>query len=311
MSALAARSLVYGPVPSRRLGISLGVDLIPHKMCTFDCLYCQVGGTTHLGLSRQDFGASPDEVMAQVLRALERSPDIQVITLAGSGEPTLYQPLEPLIQGLRRATDLPLVLLTNGALLWQPEVRKAVNLLDRVYPSLDAADAETFRQINRPAPGLTLDQLLSGLRRFCDDFTGHCRLELMLVRGINDSPASISAMADLARGLRIEGVDLNTVVRPPAHAAHALSQQEMQLALTHFQGLDAQVIASFSRASAARDGLTGTTRKQILQTVARRPCTEADLSASLGLDPDALKDLLKEMVARGELEQAGAFYKRP
>ena len=303
------RSLVYGPVPSRRLGISLGVDLIPNKVCTFDCLYCQVGKTTRPDDTRRNFGAAPEQVVEQVAAALARCPQTEVITLAGSGEPTLYLGLEALIQGLRRITELPLVLLTNGSLLWDPEVRRAASLLDRVYPSLDAADDETFQRINRPAPGeISLERLLSGLRSFCQDFQGRCRLELMLLLGVNDSPESLSAMASLARGLKIEGVDLNTVVRPPAHQARALTPAQMEAALPYFQGLDPHVIASFAaqRSSIAAPGEQ--TRQQILTTVARRPCTAADLAASLGVERQALEGVLKDMVEAGEVKKKGAHY---
>jgi len=302
------RSLVYGPVPSRRLGISLGVDLIPHKVCTLDCLYCQVGVTTRPDITRRDFGAPPERVIEQVEAALARHPQIQVITLAGSGEPTLYEPLEALIKGLRQVTPLPLVLLTNGSLLWDPEVRSAAALLDQVYPSLDAADEQTFQRINRPAPGkITLAWLLSGLEQFCVDFTGRCRLELMLVRGINDSPESLAAMADLARGLNIEGVDLNTVVRPPAHAeAQALTPAQMEAARQYFQGLDPQVIASFCSARSGGAAPDQDTREQILTTVARRPCTAADLEASLGVES---RELLEEMVEEGVLRKKGDYFK--
>ena len=311
MSNPPPRSLVYGPVPSRRLGISLGVDLIPHKICTLDCLYCQVGRTTRLGTERQDFGAPPEQVVEQVAAALQRAPDTQVITLAGSGEPTLYAPLEALILGLRQVTNLPLVLLTNGTLLCNAQVRRAVNLLDQVYPSLDAADPQTFRRINRPAPGVTLDAHLAGLKAFCQGFDGRCRLELMLVGGINDGAASLSAMAALARQLKIQGVDLNTVVRPPAHDALALTRAQLLAAQEHFHGLDVQIIASFS--GATRTGATTApgqqTRQQVLQTVTRRPCTAEDLAVSLGVDLQAMTVLLEQMVRAGELQRSGAYFK--
>ena len=309
MAGPRANTHVYGPVPSRRLGLSLGIDLIPHKVCCFDCVYCQVGPTTRLIHEPQDFGLDPDLVVSQVQGALQSGPAPQVITLAGSGEPTLYAPLEQLVRGLRSVCDLPLVLLTNGALLWRPEVRRAALLLDRVYPSLDAADEQTLACMNRPAAGVGLKTMLSGLETFCQLFTGHCRLEVMLVRTINDGPGSLSALSTLARRLNIEGVDLNTVVRPPAHVALALDAAQLEQARSHFNGLDVQVIAKFSGEGSPAKRPDRETAGQIQQMVARRPCTAADITAALDLDPGALGAYLDQMEREGALELEREYYR--
>lgn len=309
MEDISSDHYVYGPVPSRRLGLSLGVDLLPYKVCCFDCLYCQVGRTTRLPSAPEDFGVAVEEVVAQVQQALADEPRVEVITFAGSGEPTLYGPLQELVQALRRVCDLPLVLLTNGALLWRPEVLEAALLFDQVYPSLDAADERTLRGLNRPAPELTLDLILGGLEDFCGRFKGPCRLEVMLVHRVNDSAESLAALADLARKLDIDGVDLNTVVRPPSYRVKPLTADAMQAAAEHFEGLDVKIIARFSGEHAGGATPDEETTGQILEMTARRPCTAADIAASMDLASEALDPLLARLVAAGDLLQEGEFYR--
>jgi wyosine [tRNA(Phe)-imidazoG37] synthetase (radical SAM superfamily) len=298
---------VYGPVPSRRLGLSLGVDLIPHKVCCYDCSYCQVGPTTELTLLRRPF-VDPDEVVREVERALRERRAAELVTLSGSGEPTLYGPLRELVAGLRRVTALPLALLTNGALLWDDEVVQAALGFDVVAPSLDAADEETFARINRPAAGLTFARMVDGLRGFCRRFTGTCRLEVMLVQGENDSLSSLSALARLARALQPTTVDLNTVVRPPAHGARPLPAAELTSALLSFAACrEPNIIASYrgSRQVVAPpvDLDLDTPRRRILELVSRRPCTVADLGASLGLGVEDVQRHCSAAVAADELEE--------
>jgi wyosine [tRNA(Phe)-imidazoG37] synthetase (radical SAM superfamily) len=297
------KRFVYGPVPSRRLGLSLGVDLIPHKVCCYDCSYCQVGPTTELTLRRRAF-VDPDEVVREVELALHERGTAQLVTLSGSGEPTLYAPLRELVAGLRRVTTLPLALLTNGALLWDDEVAQAALGFDLVAPSLDAADEETFIRVNRPPADLTFAKMVDGLRDFCRRFAGTCRLEVMLVQGENDSPASLSALARLAGSLQTTTVDLNTVVRPPAHGARPLSAAEMERALPRFAACRApSVIAAYRGERQAGEADQASSRRRILELVSRRPCTVADLSASLAVASDEVRRLCAAAMAEGELEE--------
>lgn len=283
----APERCVYGPVPSRRLGLSLGVDLVPYKVCCYDCVYCQVGATTDRTTRRRCF-VEPHKIAEQVAEALQEGPAPEIITLAGSGEPTLYTDLTELEQALRRITSTPLALLTNGGLLWDPEVAAAASRFDLVAPSLDAADEATFQRINRPAAGLTFQKMLDGLRRFCGDYQGTLRLEVLLVAGVNDSPRSIKDLAHLAAELEVSFVDLNTVVRPPAHAAAGLDHDALERALACFEEVcTAEVVAPFRprqvRGTVGRDGEE--IMERVLRLLARRPCTLEDLCASLELDP--------------------------
>ena len=143
------KTLVYGPVPSRRLGRSLGVDLVPYKVCTFDCIYCQLGRTAATTVKRMPY-VKAEAVLADISACLESGASPDYITLAGSGEPTLNSRIGDLIPAIKKLTTIPVALLTNGTTLVRPEVREALWELDLVVPSLDAGTEKIYRLINRP-----------------------------------------------------------------------------------------------------------------------------------------------------------------
>ena len=162
---------VYGPVHSRRLGLSLGVDLVPYKTCPFDCIYCQLGRTTRRTVQRAAY-VPVDKILGDLKRSLREVPKPDFITLSGSGEPTLHSGIGKIITGIRAITSIPIAFLTNGALLGDEDVRSGCRLADVVLPSLDAGDEAAYARVNRPAPGLTLRSLVEGLAGFREDFSG-------------------------------------------------------------------------------------------------------------------------------------------
>ena len=312
------RRCTYGPVPSRRLGLSLGVDLVPYKVCCYDCLYCQVGRTSELTLARRDF-IDPDEVAREVDEALRTDSArgrAECVTLSGSGEPTLHSRLREVASALRRVTSLPLVLLTNGGLLWQEEVAEAARAFDVVAPTLTAADPETFARLNRPHPQIDHARMWSGLEAFRRSFQGTLRLEVMLVRGVNDSVEALRRLAGLVGGLGAVQVDLNTVVRPPAYPeAGPLTALALEDARRLFEaaGCRASVIASPPAGQGTAAAPRDLTRARVLGTVSRRPCTIDDLSTSLGIAAEAVTAAVVEALAAGELDeedQSGRKYYR-
>ncbi len=305
-----ARSLVYGPVPSRRYGLSLGVDLLPCKVCSYDCVYCQVGPTRELALARRDF-FPVDEVEAAVAHALERGPRPEVITLAGSGEPTLYLSLGALIERLRRRSGLPVLLLTNGSLLWREDVAADAARADILAPSLDAPDEATFQAVNRPHPGVGFERMLAGLRAACAGHPGTVRLEVLLAAGWNDAPAQLEGFARLLEGIRAEVVDLNTPVRPaPGREVRPCGEEVLARARALF-GPAAQRVGGF-RAGAAGPAALADAERVVLELLARRPCTEADLRVSLGLEGERLADILRRACqdgrVRAEARAAGVYF---
>ena len=208
-----AEKRVYGPVPSRRFGLSLGVDLVPHKTCSYDCCYCQVGPTTCLTDTQRDY--YPLELILQdVAHALAQGHQPDVITLAGSGDPCLYASLKDLIVELGRLAEAKIVLITNGALLHRPQVMEAALAADILAPSLDAADQGMFERINRPASAISFHQMLAGLQETISRHTGLVRLELMLVQGLNDSQVHLGKLQQIVHDLSPDQIDINTPVRP-------------------------------------------------------------------------------------------------
>src|SRR4030042_7030693 len=198
---------IFGPVPSRRLGRSLGIDLIPSKTCTYDCLYCQVGRTTEKTITRKSW-VNIDEVIAELKTKLLAKPDY--ITLSGSGEPTLFDGCGRLIEKIKQITNIPVAVITNGSLLFMPEVRKELLAADVVMPSLDAGDEETFKKINRPCSRITFDKMLQGLIDFRKEFKGKYWLEVFLVAGLNDSDEQIDKIAACIEKIQPDKVQLNT-----------------------------------------------------------------------------------------------------
>ncbi len=297
---------VYGPVASRRLGRSLGVDLVPPKVCTYDCLYCQLGRTTERTLQCRARVDLP-QVLAQVRRRLREGARPDWITLAGSGEPTLEAGIGELIARLQEATTTPVAVLTNGSLLWLPEVRRALARADLVLPSLDAGSEAVFRRLNRPHPELDLATVAEGLLRFGEEHRGEIRLEVFLLAGINDGPEQVGRIAALAGRLRPQRVQLNSLVRPGAEPGlRAVSPARLRRLAARFQGR-VEVIGGppeEGRGGSGGPGAPGgrvAVDARVLELLARRPCTTRDVAAGLGLHPNEALKLLQALQAQGRV----------
>jgi len=208
---------LFGPVPSRRLGKSLGIDPILLKTCNWNCVYCQLGRTVPLSFQRRE-DIPLEAILVELDEALQslQPEDVDWITIVGSGEPALYRPLDRLVAGIRARTDLPLAVITNGSLLYLPEVRAALKDVDLVMPSLDAGNADLYKRLNRPHPEASFDRLIDGLVQFRKDFSGKLWLEVMLVAGWNDSEEALQEIAACIQAIRPDVVHLNLPTRPPA-----------------------------------------------------------------------------------------------
>ncbi len=209
---------VYGPVPSRRLGRSLGVSLIPSKTCNYSCVYCQLGRTDHMTNTRQDF-FDPKEILSEITNAVKENPDgIDYITFVGEGEPTLCKSMGYLIRETKSRTNLPVAVITNGSLLYESSVRDALVNADIVLPSLDAGDEETFLKINRPHKKLNFWAVVNGLKEFSKMRSGKLWVEVMLVKGLNDSEGELEKIAKILEDVKPDRVYVNVPIRPPAES---------------------------------------------------------------------------------------------
>lgn len=210
---------VFGPVSSRRLGQSLGIDPIPFKTCNWNCVYCQLGRSTPLTNLRRDY-FPPGEIVAQVKAALEshQPGEINWVTFVGSGEPTLHTSIGWMIRQIKGLTSIPVAVITNGSLLYQAGVRVELMAADAVLPTLDAGNEKLYRAINRPHPSLTFNSLIDGLIAFRSAYTGRFWLEIMLVRDLNDTEPALSELATLVERIHPDEVHINLPVRPPAES---------------------------------------------------------------------------------------------
>jgi wyosine [tRNA(Phe)-imidazoG37] synthetase (radical SAM superfamily) len=204
---------VYGPVASRRLGRSLGIDLVPFKTCPFDCIYCQLGRTIRQTLERREW-VPLEDVLDELEERLPYGPD--VITLSGCGEPTLHSRMGELIDRIKKRTTLPVAVLTNSSLLWQDEVRAQLLRADVICPSLDAGDEETFRAVNRPHRGIAYEEILYGLHQLRHQFRGQMNLEILLLESFTATEEHVAKLAQRARAIHPDRIQLNTTTRPHA-----------------------------------------------------------------------------------------------
>jgi len=268
---------LFGPVPSRRLGSSLGVDMVPPKVCSFDCIYCQLGRTTEKIVDRKEY-VPVSGVLSEIKDFVESGQECDYITLSGSGEPTLNSGMGEIIKGIKSLTVNPVAVLTNASLITDSKVREELGLADLIVPSLDAATQLVFEKLNRPHPRIKVEDIIVGLTNFTRSFETKVWLEVMLVEGINDAASELSELRHAIEAIRPDKVQLNTVVRPPAEEyARPLTQKR----LDDIAGiLDAEVIADFSRRDVK--AYKGGREELIVNLLKRRPCTISDISSALG-----------------------------
>jgi wyosine [tRNA(Phe)-imidazoG37] synthetase (radical SAM superfamily) len=292
-------SYVFGPVPSRRLGLSLGVDLIPAKTCTFDCLYCEVGRTTSKTIEPGPF-VPLREVVDEIEKKLMKS-EADTVTLAGSGEPTLYSRIHEVIDGIKDVTETKVALLTNGSLFWKEEIRKRVLKADIILPTLSSVFENTFRMIHRPHPGLDVTTVIDGLERLRQDYKGLLFLEIVLLAGINDTEKELEGLKTVINRINPEKIQLNTVVRPPADK-RAISLDRKRLEdIKVFFGERAEIIAGVP--VAAKKGKAETLIRDLLDMLKRRPLRSVDIANAMGLSPHDVEDLVKGLLIKGYISR--------
>ena len=312
MSTRAMRC-VYGPVPSRRLGRSLGIDLVPFKTCSYDCIYCQLGRTTNKTTELKEY-VPVDRVLDELASKLPLEPAPDFIGLAGSGEPTLHARIGDLIAGIKKATSIPVAVLTNGSMLWRPEVRAGLERADLVLPSLDAGDQQSFEHVNRPHRDISFDRMADGLIAFAEGFRGAIWLEVFVLAGITDAPDDIRKIAAIAKRINPARVQLNTVSRPPAEdEALAARVETLEQLRRLFSGFS-EVIAESRQVKSIDSGVSRSAEDEILALLARRPCTVEGISVGLGLHPSEVVKHLDVLCIRGavrpERRENAVFYEK-
>ncbi|MFO8056395.1 MAG: radical SAM protein [bacterium] len=287
---------VFGPVPSRRLGRSLGVDLVPYKTCSYDCIYCQLGRTTNKTVQRDEY-LPADEIIRQVESYLHEHDNPDVVTLSGSGEPTLHSRAGRIIQSIKKVTDVPVVVLTNGGMLYQPEVAEVLHEADIVIPNLDAGTPELYQAINRPAAEIEFETMVRGLESFSRDFRGRLSLEVFLLGGMNALSGEVGKIAAIVRDCGIREVELNTVTRPPSEEfAMSVSREKMEELAGIFDP-PARVIADF-RTKFDVPATPSVSEEEVLELLARRPCTLDDVSGGLNIHRNEARKYLEALEAR-------------
>ena len=289
---------IFGPVPSRRLGRSLGVDLVPFKACTYDCIYCQLGRTTNLTVDRQEWFPL-DEIVDELKGRLASRPDY--ITLSGSGEPTLYSRAGELIGRIRSITDIPVAVLTNGSLLWQKDVREQLMEAHLVIPSLDAGDQGMFRGVNRAHSSISFDLMLDGLAAFRDEFRGQYWLEVFILGGYTEPRNEALKIAACAARIRPDRVQLNTVTRPPAECFAAGVDRTCLEEIASLFTPPAEVIADFRGVHSTAEFTA--TRDTVLELLRRRPCTIEDIALGLGIHRNEAAKYVEDLLDRRLIEQ--------
>lgn len=302
---------LFGPVPSRRLGVSLGIDLVPLKTCTLNCVYCECGRTTDLTVERKEY-VPTDEVINELNKYLKNRPPLNFITFSGSGEPTLHSRIGNILDFLKQNNpQYKVAVLTNGTLFHRRELRNEVKNADLIMPSLDAASENVFKKINRPHPSLDCQKIISGLAELRRESPGKIWLETFIVPGLNDTKSELQLLKRAIQKINPDKVQLNTLDRPGTESwVMPAKKEELEGISSYFENAEIATkfasrmrIASFSRDIA----------ENILSTLKRRPCTSEDLSKILRLHLNEITKYLQALLEIGKIEteeqERGTFFK--
>lgn len=271
---------VFGPVLSRRLGRSLGIDLVPFKTCTYDCIYCQLGRTTLKTVLRKEY-VPLEAVLHELHQKITANTVFDYITLAGSGEPTLHSGIGRFIREARKLSEKPIAVITNGSLLWDAAVRNDLAAADVVIPSLDAASESTFSQVNRPHDAISFTRMLEGLIAFRSEFPNRIWLEILLVDGITSTESEVNALVQIVQKIKPDRVQLTTVTRPPAAGPARPVPRELLERFAAMFGENTEVLAAIPKHETTPVGTAS--KDDVLAVVQRHPCSLDDIAGSLGI----------------------------
>ncbi|MEW6429442.1 MAG: radical SAM protein [Thermodesulfobacteriota bacterium] len=292
---------LFGPVSSRRLGRSLGIDLVPGKICSFDCIYCEVGAKNAISAKRATY-APIAAIIAEIEQLVrQRGLDhFDLFTITASGEPTLHAGLGGLIAELKqRWPAKPVAILTNSSLFAEAAVRRACLQADIVIPSLDSAREASFQQVDRPHPSLRLDGIIAGLEEFRREYPGQIWLEVLLVAEVNDSEADLDALEQAVRRIEPDRIQLNTVVRPPRQADARPVDENTLHRFRQRLGSRAEIIAT--PPSIEEKTFHDSNEHGIVALLSRRPCPLEEICAATGLSPERATPMLEHLLQTGRI----------
>ena len=295
--------MFYGPVLSRRFGYSLGIDLVPLKVCIYDCIYCQLGRTTNKTVERKKYvDIDFKDFETELIKRINDSPYIDYITFSGSGEPTLNSDISKLIDIIKKNSDIPVLVLTSGGTLGFDGVIDDIKRADLIKVSLDAPDNRLLKKINRPCREVNFDKNISGLKKLLDDFSGDIWLEIMILEGINDD-LDLAYMfkhiiEDLGEG--IKKVHLNTAVRPSGENYIKLPNLERLKEIKDILGKKAQIIGKVSYKEHKRELLK--IEEEIIELLKRRPASINDIASSLGFNLNEVIKIIDKLLGEGEIK---------
>jgi wyosine [tRNA(Phe)-imidazoG37] synthetase (radical SAM superfamily) len=289
----------YGPVPSRRLGYSLGIDIIPYKNCSFNCVYCQLGKTTNITTERKEYTPVKDVISdIKIAAAVDRRVDY--FTFSGSGEPTLHAGIKTLIHETKRLTPVPIAVLTNSSLMNQKSVQTDLLEADLILPTLCAVTETVFERVNRPHKDISIRSIIQALIDFRKSYTGNIWLEIMLVKGINDQKEELEKLRRAADMIEPDKIHINTVIRPPSErSALPLSIDELERARS-ILGDKAEIIVDFKK-DLAPERFTDT-QSQVMNTIRRRPVTLKDIESITGLNKHEIIKHIDYLLKNKEIE---------
>jgi len=306
---------LFGPVTSRRLGISLGIDLVPYKYCPLNCVYCEVQSTTHLQTEREEFFPT-EEILAELDSFMRSRPHLDYITFSGAGEPTLNSSISTIISHIKKHyPEYKLALLTNGVMLNNDEVLHEILPCDVILPSLDAASQEVYEKVNRPKPGLLVQDQIQGLVKLRQLYAGQIWLEVFIVPDISDTAEQLLLLRDAIKEISPDLVQLNSLDRPGAEewveAASTERLKKIKSFMTQELDMPIEIIAKIQY----RPGVSALDEEivhLIKGTISRRPSTAEDLSAMLDIHINEISKVLRELNQEGKLsterKARGVFY---
>jgi wyosine [tRNA(Phe)-imidazoG37] synthetase (radical SAM superfamily) len=289
---------VFGPVASRRLGLSLGVNIVPHKICSFDCLYCEVGKTTNLSVKRTQFFEISDLLEEFESKYKKLSDNVDVVTVTGAGEPTLNINLGEIAKILKSIINKPLVLLTNSSLINSDEIKKEISYFDIVVPSIDAVSEKIFKQINKPHKTIDIQNIIKGMIDFSQNYEGILYPEVLLLKNINDTEDEIKKIAEVINKMKYKTVHLTTAFRPtPYKEAKALNQEELFSASLLFAKYGVKIkISNFLYDKHKLNNIDKNLERMIYKLLKMRPCSQEEICYIFSIENNICNKLLNKML---------------